>query len=322
MAILSIAEALRRTLREEMARDFRVILIGEDVRHGVMGVTEGLVAEFGPARVLDMPISESAFLGAATGAAATGLRPVVELMFADFSGVAFDVFLNQMSKWRYMSGGQVSLPLVIRTTIGAGERAAAQHSQSLHHLFTAIPGLKCALPATPADAAGLLRAAIRDPDPVILFEHKMLYAETGEVPDGVIVPFGRARRVRKGRDLTIVAFSRMVVFAEAAAELLVGEGIETEILDPRTSVPLDEEAILDSLARTGRLLVADEGAARCGLAADIAALAASRGFSCLRAPIALVTPPHCPVPFAAELEDAWLPDATRIADAARRLVAA
>lgn len=316
-----MASALRAALRDEMVRDPRVILIGEDVRHGVMGVTDGLFEEFGPSRVLDMPISETAFLGAATGAAATGLKPVVELMFADFAGVGFDVFLNQMSKWRFMSGGQVSLPAVVRTTIGAGERAAAQHSQSLHHLFTAIPGLKCALPATPADAAGLLRAAIRDPDPVILFEHKMLYATTGEVPEGHVVPLGRARRVREGRDLTIVAFSRMAVFAEEAAGLLAAEGIEAEIVDPRSSVPLDEEAILASLARTGRLLVADEGAARCGLAADIAALAASRGFSSLRAPVALVTPPHCPVPHAPELEDVWLPGAATIAEAARRLMA-
>lgn len=317
-----MASALRGALHDEMTRDNRVVLLGEDVRHGVMGVTDGLFEAFGPARVLDMPISESAFLGAATGAAATGLRPVVELMFADFAGVAFDVFLNQMSKWRYMSGGQVSLPLVVRTTIGAGERAAAQHSQSLHHLFTAIPGLKCALPATPADAAGLLRAAIRDPDPVILFEHKMLYGEKGEVPEGHVVPLGRARRAREGRDLTIVAFSRMAVFAEEAAETLAREGIEAEIVDPRCSSPLDGAAILDSLARTGRLLVADEGAARCGLAGDIAALAASRGFANLRAPVALVTPPHCPVPFAAGLEDAWLPSPTAIAVAARRLLAA
>lgn len=320
MTRLSIRAALNRTLQEEMAQDPRILLLGEDVREGVMGVTSGLHQRFGDDRVLDMPISETAFIGMAVGAAATGLRPVVELMFADFAGVCFDQILNQAAKLRYMSGGQVSLPLVIRTTIGAGERAAAQHSQSLQHLFTAIPGLVTVMPSTANDAAGLLRTAIRSDDPVLFLEHKMLYDEEGAVDDAPAIPFGKARIVREGLDVSIIAFSRMALFAEQAAGLLALEGVDAEVIDPRSSAPLDEEAILASLARTGRLIVVDEGAARCGLAQDIAALAATQGFQYLKAPVGIVTPPHSPAPFAPALEDAWLPNAESIAAAVRAIV--
>ncbi|RMD88613.1 MAG: alpha-ketoacid dehydrogenase subunit beta [Alphaproteobacteria bacterium] len=322
MPEMTMAEAIAAALDTEMAHDPHVILLGEDVRAGAMGVTDGLVARHGPDRVIDMPISEAAFIGAAVGAAATGLRPVVELMFADFIGVCFDAVLNQMAKLRYMTGGQVRLPLVLRTTIGAGDRAAAQHSQSLHHLFTSIPGLKCVVPATPADAHGLLLAAIRDPDPVIVCEHKMLYPSRGAVPEAPEpIPLDEARTVRPGRDLTIVAYAAMVHQAEAAVVRLAAEGIEAEIIDPRATAPLDATAILASVKRTGRLIVVDEGAARCGMAADIVALVSTRAFDALKAPPVMITPPHTPVPFAPALEDAWLPGADAIIATAPRLCA-
>ena len=322
MPDMTMAEAIAAALDAEMARDPRVVLLGEDVRTGAMGVTGGLVARHGPDQVIDMPISEAAFIGAAVGAAATGLVPVVELMFADFIGVCFDAVLNQMAKLRYMTGGQVRLPLVLRTTIGAGDRAAAQHSQSLHHLFTAIPGLRCVVPATPADAHGLLLAAIRDPDPVVVCEHKMLYPLRGALPAAPEpIPLGKARCVRPGRDLTIVAYAAMVHRAETAATRLAAEGIEAEIIDPRSTAPLDAAAILASVGKTGRLLVVDEGAARCGMAADIVARVATDAFDALEAPPVMITPPHTPVPFAPGLEDAWLPDADAIIAAARRLCA-
>ena len=320
---MTIATALQRALADEMARDPSIIIMGEDVRPSVMGVTAGLHERFGPDRVIDMPISETAFIGAAIGAAMTGLRPVVELMCCDFAGVCLDQILNQAAKLRYMTGGQASLPLVIRTTIGAGERAAAQHSQSLHGLFTSIAGLKCVLPASADDAGGLLLAAIRDPDPVIFFEHKMLYADEADISLPIRpIPLGTARQVRAGDDLTIIAFSRMVGLAQKAAMILEQKGIRADLIDPRCSEPLDRTAILQSVYKTGRLMVVDEGAARCGLAADIAALVASQAFTALKAPIALVTPPHAPIPFAANLEDAWLPTVDRIVETAHDLCAA
>ncbi|GER07610.1 pyruvate dehydrogenase subunit beta [Iodidimonas muriae] len=321
MRIKSYSEALRDALDQEMARDPRVIIMGEDVRPGVMGVTQGLYDTYGPTRVIDTPISETAFIGAAIGAAMTGLRPVVELMFCDFAGVCFDQILNQAAKLRYMTGGQISLPLVIRTTMGAGERAAAQHSQSLHHLFTAIPGLKIVVPATAEDAAGLLLTAIRDPDPVIFFENKMLYDSQMSVSDPAIaLPFGKAHLLREGDDLTIVALSRMVGFARTACDELAQKGISADLIDPRTTQPLDEAAILGSLHKTGHLLVVDEGSARCGMAADIASLAASKGFHSLKAPVQMLTPPQTPIPFAPELEDAWLPSSGDIEKAAYTLL--
>jgi len=308
------------------------VVIGEDVAGGSgtdvemdswggpLGVTKGLWDKFGD-RVMDTPISESAFVGAAIGAATSGLRPVVELMFADFMGVCFDQIYNQAAKFRYMFGGKATTPVVIRTMIGAGLRAAGQHSQCLYPIFTHIPGLKCVLPATPYDAKGLLIQSIRDNDPVLFCEHKMLYSIEGEVPEeSYTVPFGEASFVREGDDVTIVAFGRMVHMASEAAAALAGEKIECEIIDPRTTSPLDEDSILESVEKTGHLVVVDEAYPRCNMATDISAIVAQNGFTSLRAPIKMVTPPHTPVPFSDALEDLYIPDAGRIAAAVRDVV--
>jgi pyruvate dehydrogenase E1 component beta subunit len=331
----SIRVALNEALRQEMERDPRVVVLGEDVAGGaagsgerggwggVLGVTRGLYQRFGESRVIDTPITESAILGAAAGAAATGLRPVADLMFNDFMGVCFDAILNQAAKFRYMFGGRATTPLVVRTMIGAGFRAAAQHSQSLYHIFTSVPGVKCVVPSNAYDAKGLLIAAIRDDDPVIFFEHKALYGLEDEVPDPpYVVPLGEAGIVREGGDVTIVALARMVHVAKQAAGVLAAEGIEVEIVDPRTTSPLDVDSIVESVEKTGRLVVVDESAQRCGFASDVAAIVAEHAFAALLAPIVRVTPPHTPVPFAPSLEDAWIPDAARVADAVRRVAAA
>lgn len=333
MAKKTIREAINEALRQEMARDADVIVIGEDVSGGaggsgeddayggVMGVTKGLVGEFGRERVIDTPITESAIMGAAAGAATTGLRPVAELMFVDFTGVCFDQIFNQAAKFRYMFGGRARTPMVLRTMIGAGFRAAAQHSQCLYHLYTSVPGLKCVLPSNAYDAKGLLIEAIRDDDPVIFFEHKALYDIADEVPDEpYTIPFGEANIVREGDDVTIVAFSRMVHMARQAADALARDGISAEIIDPRTTSPLDRDTILESVENTGRLVIVDESAARCGLAGDIAGMVAQHGFEFLRAPVQQVTVPHTPVPFAPTLEDAYIPNAARIEAAVRKIV--
>jgi pyruvate dehydrogenase E1 component beta subunit len=278
MARKSFREAINEALRLEMRRDGRVIIMGEDVAGGigaageqdawggVLGVTKGLISEFGPERVRDTPISESAFIGAAVGAAATGLRPVAELMFIDFAGVCLDQILNQAAKLRYMFGGKATVPLVIRTMYGAGLRAASQHSQSLYPIFTHIPGLKVVIPSSPYEAKGLLIRAIRDDDPVIFCEHKMLYDETEEVPDeAYTIPFGEANLTREGEDVTIVAIGRMVKFANEAADRLAGRGVACSVIDLRTASPLDEETILESVKETGRLVVVDEASPRCNL---------------------------------------------------------
>ena len=333
MARKSFRQAINEALRLELARDDSVVVMGEDVCGGTggsgerdawggpFGVTKGLLGEFGPERIIDTPITESAFIGAATGAAMTGLRPVVELMFVDFFGVCFDQIFNQAAKVRYMFGGKAVTPLVIRTTFGAGARSASQHSQALYPVFTHIPGLKVVVPASPYDAKGLLIQAIRDDDPVVFMENKMLYDTEGEVPDrSYSLPFGEAGIVREGDDATIVALGRMVDFAAAAADNLAADGIECTVIDPRTTSPLDEETILDSVGETGRLVVVDESYPRCGMACDIAALAAERAFGDLRAPIARVTPPHAPVPYAPALEEAYLPDPAAIEAAVRRVI--
>jgi acetoin:2,6-dichlorophenolindophenol oxidoreductase subunit beta len=329
MAKKSFREAINEALRLEMRRDQRVIIMGEDVAGGmggageqdawggVLGVTKGLISEFGPERVRDTPISESAFIGAAVGAAATGLRPVAELMFIDFVGVCLDQILNQAAKLRYMFGGKATVPLVIRTMYGAGLRAASQHSQSLYPIFTHIPGLKVVIPSSPYEAKGLLIQAIRDDDPVIFCEHKMLYDETEEVPDEPYsIPFGEANLTREGEDVTIVAFGRMVKFANEAADQLAGQGVACSVIDPRTASPLDEETILESVEETGRLVVVDEASPRCNLATDIVALVASKAFSALKAPVSIVAPPHTPVPFSPALEDAYVPTPAKIQGAA------
>ena len=329
---LSFAEAINEALRQEMARDRTVVLMGEDIAGGasvdgfettdawggVMGVTKGLVTEFGRDRVLDTPISESGYIGAAVGAAATGLRPVAELMFVDFFGVCMDQIFNQGAKLRYMFGGKAKVPMVIRTMIGAGFRAAGQHSGCHYSVFTHMPGLKCAVPSTPADAKGLLAAAIRDDDPVVFFEHKMLYTVEGEVPDGEhVVPLGQADVKRPGDRVTVVAIGRMVHVALEAAETLASEGVSVEVVDPRTLSPLDEDTILGSVRKTRRAVLVDEDNPRCSMATDLAALIASQAFDDLDAPPQLVTAPHTPVPFSPVLEDFYLPTPERVVQAVR-----
>jgi len=324
MPELRYVRAITEALAEEMARDARVIILGEDVGApgGTFGATRGLYQEFGKERVRDTPISETAIVGAAIGAAANGLRPVVEVMFMDFIATCWDQVVNQMAKMRYMFGGQVRLPLVLRTHVGAGLNAGPQHSGSLEAWAVHVPGLKVVMPSTPADAKGLLKAAVRDDNPVIVIENKALYAMKGEVPAGEhLVPIGRAEVKRAGGDVTVVALSRLVHEALKAAELLADEGISVEVLDPRTLSPLDREALLASVGKTGRLVVAHEAWSPCGMGAEIAAVVAEHGFAALRAPIRRVTPPFTPVPFSPPMEKFWLPDADRIAAAVRRVVA-
>ncbi|HEY3112044.1 MAG TPA: alpha-ketoacid dehydrogenase subunit beta [Chloroflexota bacterium] len=329
---LSYREAINEALRLEMRRDPTVVIMGEDVSGapqsddpdkldawgGVLGVTQGLVREFGRERVRDTPITESAFVGAGVGAAATGLRPVVELMFIGFLGVCLDQITNQAAKMRYMFGGKARIPLVIRTMIGAGFRAAAQHSDSPYSTFVHYPGLKVVAPATPADAKGLLAAAIRDDDPVIFCEHKLLYDAKGPVPEGeYVVPLGQADVKLAGRDVTIVAISRMVQVALQAADELARDGISAEVIDLRSLAPLDEATVLESIRGTGRLVVVDEDNARCSVAGDIATLAATQALEYLNAPVKLVTAPHTPVPFSPALEDVYVPTPARVAAAVR-----
>jgi pyruvate dehydrogenase E1 component beta subunit len=332
MAKTSFRQALNDALRSEMRRDSRVVIIGEDVAGGaggtgtddayggIMGVTRGLVGEFGRARVIDTPITESALIGMAAGAAMTGLRPVAELMFVDFVGVCLDQILNQTAKFRYMFGGKARTPLVIRAMFGAGFSAGAQHSQCLYSFFTHIPGLKVVIPSSPYDAKGLLIQAIRDEDPVIFLEHTKLYDLEGDVPaESYSVPFGEAHVLREGGDLTIVALARMTHMALEAASALAEKGVEATVIDPRTTSPLDEETILESIGETGRLLVADESNPRCSVASEIAAVVAERGFRDLKAPIRRITAPHTPVPFSPVLENAYIPSSAAIEAAAMEL---
>ncbi|MBA3876633.1 MAG: alpha-ketoacid dehydrogenase subunit beta [Anaerolinea sp.] len=335
---LTIKDAINEALHQEMAADDRIVLFGEDIAGGAgrdvsyppaadawggpFGVTKGLLGRFGRERVIDTPIAETGFVGASIGAAVAGLRPVAEIMYVDFIGTSFDQLLNHAAKLRYVYGGKISVPLVIRTVTGAGFRAAAEHSQTLYSLYTHIPGLKVVAPSTPYDAKGLLIAAIRDPDPVIFMEHKRLYMQRGPVPEEPYeVPLGRARIARPGTDVTIVGVQKMVHTALAAAERLQAEGIDAEVIDPRSYSPLDTEAILSSVRRTGRLVVVDESHPRCSLATDIAALAASEAFFELKAPIRQVTAPHAPVPFSPVLEDAYIPSPDRVCDAVHDVMA-
>ena len=327
---ITYSQAINEALSQEMARDQSVIVMGEDnaggagspgeqdAWGGVLGVTKGLYHKY-PGRVLDTPLSEGGFIGCAVGAAACGLRPVAELMFIDFMGVCFDQIFNQAAKFRYMFGGKAVTPVVIRTMQGAGLRAAAQHSQMLTSLFTHVPGLKVVCPSTPYDAKGLLIQAIRDNDPVIFCEHKLLYGREGDVPEeSYSIPFGEANIVRDGDDATIVTYGRMVHQAVEAAEKLAKDGIEVDVIDLRTTSPLDEDTILESAERTGRVVVVDEANRRCSMATDIAALVAERAFDSLKAPIELVTAPHTPVPFAGVLEDLYIPSADEIVWAVKK----
>jgi pyruvate dehydrogenase E1 component beta subunit len=321
---MTFSKALLETMAQEMERDPNVYLTGEDVwgndNGGTMGVTQDLYQRFGAERVRDTPISETAILGHAVGAAMAGLRPIVEIMFVDFMGVCFDELMNQAAKLRYMTGGKVKVPLVVRACDGAGFTAAAQHSQSLEALFAHIPGLKTVIPSSPADAAGLMAAAVRDDNPVMFLEHKGLYALEGEVPEGeYVVPLGKADVKRSGTDVTIVSWSAMVHQALAAAELLAAEGVDAEVLDLRSLVPLDTEAILESVARTHRLVIVHEAVRTCGFGAEVAALVAEDGFDLLDAPITRVAAPDTPVPFSPILETAFVPNAEKIAAAVRGL---
>ncbi|MDT0576009.1 alpha-ketoacid dehydrogenase subunit beta [Croceicoccus sp. F390] len=332
MTQMAYRDAVRQTIFAEMERDENVVMLGEDIVGGmgtaggpeaiggIWSTSTGFYDAFGADRVIDTPISESAIIGAAGGLALTGKRPIAELMFADFIGVSLDQIWNQIAKFRYMFGGKSRCPAVLRMIYGAGFNAAAQHSQSVHQILTGMPGLKVVMPATPGDAAGLLREAIRDDDPVVFLEHKALYGVKGEVPDDpdYTIPFGHARLARAGEDVTIVATGMMVGMAERAADSLASDGIGCDVLDLRTTSPLDEEAVLDSVEVTGRLVVVDEAPPRCNLATDIVALVAHKAFASLRAPAQMVTPPHTPVPFARELESAYLPSPDKIEAAARK----
>lgn len=333
MTRMQMREAINFTLAQEMERDPNVILIGEDIVGGmgtpggpeaiggIWKTSTGLYERFGADRVIDTPISESAIIGAAAGAALTGLRPVAEIMFADFIGVCFDQIWNQMAKFRYMFGGASKCPAVIRFAYGAGRNAGPQHSQAAYAMMTSIPGLKVVIPSSPSEARGLLATAIRDDDPVLFFEPKALYAMKEEVSEEeYLIPFGHARMVREGTDATIVTCGQMVGLAEKAADELARQGISCDVIDLRTTSPLDEETILDSVEMTGRLIVLDENPPRCGIARDIAGMVSERAFSALRAPIMQVTPPHTPVPFAPSLENAYLPTTDQLIAAVGRAV--
>jgi len=330
----SMRDAINDALHFEMARNPNIIVLGEDVSGGaggtsgnreasggIFGVTKGLLPKFGDHRVIDTPISESAIMGAAAGAALAGLRPVAELMFADFVGVSLDQIFNQMAKFRYMFGGRTTCPAVVRLAMGAGMNMGAQHSQTIYPMLTSVPGLKVVIPSNAYDAKGLMLTALRGDDPVMFFEHKALYPRKGEVPDGdYTIPFGEAALVREGEHVTVVALARMVVFAEKAIDGVQKDGITCDLIDPRTTSPLDIDTILESVENTGRLVVVDESPPRCSVASDIAAQVASKGFRSLKAPIQIVTAPHSPVPFARELERAYVPSPQRIEAAIRKVM--
>ncbi len=319
---ITFAQAIREALAEEMRRDPRVFIIGEDVAEAgtPFKVLSGLVAEFGRERVIDSPISEAGITGLATGAAMTGMRPIVDIMFGDFIALAMDQIANQAAKVHYMSGGKLRVPLVVRTTLGATRRSAAQHSQSLHAWVSHIPGLKVAVPSTPYDAKGLLKSAIRDDNPVIFFEDKMMYTLRGPVPEEeYVIPLGAADVKRAGTDVTIVATSSMVHVALAAAETLAAEGISAEVVDPRTTVPLDAETLIGSAKKTGRVIVVDEGYERYGVTAELAAVIAEGAFFHLDAPVRRMGAMHVPIPFSPALEDLTVPTPEGVAAAARAL---
>jgi pyruvate dehydrogenase E1 component beta subunit len=330
---ISMRQALNEALDQEMARDRSVIVMGEDIVGGmggdgekdawggVLGVTKGLYAKHGD-RLLDTPLSESAYIGAAVGAAACGMRPVAELMFIDFMGVCFDEIFNQAAKFKYMFGGKAETPVVIRTMIGGGFRAAAQHSQVLTPLFTHIPGLKVVVPSNAYDAKGLLIQSIRDNDPVIFCEHKNLYGHESDVPqESYAIPFGEANVVREGRHATIVTYGMMVHRALDAAAALAKDKVECEVIDLRTLSPIDWDTVLESVENTGRLICVDEAHPRCSIASDVSAKVSQEAFKALKAGIQMVTAPHTPVPFSPSLEDLYLPSAEKIASAVRKTMA-
>src|SRR2546425_565996 len=319
---VTLGQAIREALAEEMRRDPHVFIIGEDVAEAgtPFKVLSGLVEEFGPTRVIDSPISEAGITGLGVGGAMTGMRPVVDIMFGDFITLAMDQIVNQAAKVHYMSGGKLKVPLVVRTTMGATRRSAAQHSQSLHAWMSHVPGLKVVLPSTPYDAKGLLKTAIRDSNPVIFFEDKMMYQLKGHVPDGeYTIPFGVADIKRPGTDISIVAMSSMVQVALAAAEMLEQLGISAEVIDPRTTFPLDKQTLVESAKKTSRAIVIDEGYERYGVTAEIASVIADGAFYYLDAPVKRMGAMDVPIPFSPVLEDQTVPTATTVAEMAKTL---
>ncbi|MCY3899524.1 MAG: alpha-ketoacid dehydrogenase subunit beta [Caldilineaceae bacterium] len=319
---ITFGEAIREAIAEEMARDQSIFLIGEDVAAAgsVFKVLVGLLDEFGPERVIDSPISEAGIAGIGVGAAITGMRPIVDIMFGDFTTLVMDQLINQAAKTHYMSGGKLKVPMVLRTTLGASRRSAAQHSQSLHALFSHIPGLKVAMPATPYDAKGLMKSAIRDDNPVVIFEDKMLYQEKGPVPEEeYTLPLGQADVKRTGEDITIVATSSMVYVALEAAEKLDSIGISAELIDPRTTNPLDTEALIQSAQKTSRALVLDEGYSQYGVTGEIASVIADGAFYYLDAPVKRIGAMNVPVPFSPAMEDLTIPNADYVVETAKSL---
>ena len=320
---MTFAQAIKDAHVVEMERDPNIYVAGEDVGvfGGCFGVTAGLLDQFGEKRVKDTPITESAIVGTAVGAASTGLRPIIEMMFVDFIGVALDQLYNQAGKMKYMFGGKAKIPMVMRASCGAGIGAAAQHSQCLEALFMHLPGLKVVMPSTPYDAKGLLIEAIRDDNPVVFLEHKMLYAMEGEVPEGAYtIPFGKADIKREGKDVTVVATANMVHTALGAAEKLAADGISIEVVDPRTLYPLDMETIIASVKKTHRLVILHEEVKFAGSGAEIAAQVAEDGFDYLDAPILRVAAPFCPVPFSPPLEKAYIPSEQQLIDAVKKVM--
>jgi len=323
MREITLSQAVNEAIAEEMRRDPDVFVIGEDVAEAgtPFKVLSGLVDEFGTDRIVDTPISEPGFAGIAVGAAITGSRPVVDLMFGDFLGLIMDQIANQAAKTHYMSGGKLQVPMVLRTNMGATRRSAAQHSQSLHAWVCHIPGLKVAMPSSAYEAKGLLKSAIRDNNPVIIFEDKMMYQEKAPVPEEeYLIPLGEAAVLRDGRDITFVATSSMVQVAQKAAEVLAGDGIEAEIIDPRTLVPLDEDTILSSVRKTSRAIVIDEGYQSFGVTAEIAARIGEKAFYDLDAPIQRMGAMDVPIPFSPALEDLTVPTPETVAERARATV--
>lgn len=317
---LTYAQALNEALRQEMQRDPSIFLMGENVSSDYREATKGLLKEFGKERVRDTPITETAFIGTGVGAAIAGMRPVVEAMLVDFALVAIDQILNQAAKTRYMLGGKVKVPLTIRAAYGAGTSGGATHSETIYSLFAHMPGLKVLVPSNPYDAKGLLISSLRDDDPKIFFEHRLLNSLKGPVPpEPFTIPMGKANICKSGRDLTIVATGLMVQEALRASEKLTGEGIDVEIVDPRTIVPLDMKTILDSVRKTSRLMIVDEDYERCGFASEVAANVAEEGFEYLSAPVKRVTSPNVPIPYSPSLEKQMIPGESRIIDSARSL---
>ena len=333
MTIKSFRESINEAIRLEMRKDENVILMGEDVAGGAgtngeqdawggpLGVTKGLLAEFGRNRIIDTPITVTAMLGMASGAALTGLRPIAELMFIDFMGVCFDQILNQTAKFRYMFGGKAITPITIRSMYGGGLRAASQHSQCLYPIFTHVPGLKVVIPSCPYDAKGLLIQSIRDNDPVIFLEHKNMYDITQDVPDeSYTVPFGEANFTREGKDITFIGMGATVSLCNNVSDKLKKDNISSTVLDLRTLSPLDEDSILEASEETVRIVIVDESSPRCNIATDISALICEKSFSYLKGPIKMVSPLHTPVPFSAALEDLYLPSEDNIMKAAKELL--